>query len=158
LQKCKTQKVQTHSRKLRFLLCWESLAAEMPPGKFQVTLNGRKNRDELRLTWKLFYLSLPVFLSLFLFLSGFSLPGKQLVETILKKSPKVLCLVVLSRDELKQFEMAQIFSQAKYPCMRYFLGGRPRRGPPEEGVPGHQRRDSRRRAQAGAGGEVQPFC
>ena len=48
--------------------------------------------------------------------------GKKLVETILKKSPKVRRLVVLSRDELKQFEMAQIFSQAKYPCMRYFLG------------------------------------
>jgi UDP-N-acetylglucosamine 4,6-dehydratase/5-epimerase len=31
-------------------------------------------------------------------------------------------LVVFSRDELKQFEMAQQFSESKYPCIRYFVG------------------------------------
>ena len=31
-------------------------------------------------------------------------------------------LVIYSRDELKQFEMAQRFPEADYPCMRYFLG------------------------------------
>lgn len=31
-------------------------------------------------------------------------------------------LIVFSRDELKQYEMAQIFSPADYPCMRYFIG------------------------------------
>lgn len=31
-------------------------------------------------------------------------------------------LIIFSRDELKQFEMAQIFSTEKYPCMRYFIG------------------------------------
>ncbi len=47
--------------------------------------------------------------------------GKKTVETILGRfSPRKL--IVFSRDELKQFEMAQRFSVADYPCMRYFLG------------------------------------
>lgn len=47
--------------------------------------------------------------------------GKKCTEIILKKyKPKKL--IIFSRDELKQFEMAQIFSHAKYPCMRYFIG------------------------------------
>ncbi len=48
--------------------------------------------------------------------------GKKLVEIILKRYPDVKRLVILSRDELKQFEMAQEFPESKYPCMRYFLG------------------------------------
>lgn len=45
--------------------------------------------------------------------------GKQCVATILAKyKPKRI--VVFSRDELKQFEMAQQFSQ--YSCIRYFIG------------------------------------
>jgi UDP-N-acetylglucosamine 4,6-dehydratase/5-epimerase len=48
--------------------------------------------------------------------------GKKLVEIILRESPAVERLVILSRDELKQFEMAQDFPESKYPCMRYFLG------------------------------------
>ena len=48
--------------------------------------------------------------------------GKKFVETILKKHPEVRRLIVFSRDELKQYEMSQIFPQGKYPCMRYFLG------------------------------------
>jgi UDP-N-acetylglucosamine 4,6-dehydratase (inverting) len=31
-------------------------------------------------------------------------------------------LVVFSRDELKQFEMAQAFSPREYPCLRFFIG------------------------------------
>ena len=47
--------------------------------------------------------------------------GKQCVATILAKyTPKRL--IVFSRDELKQFEMAQQFSPEKYDCMRYFIG------------------------------------
>lgn len=47
--------------------------------------------------------------------------GKKCTETILKKyKPKKL--IILSRDELKQFEMAQIFSEKEYPCLRYFIG------------------------------------
>lgn len=44
--------------------------------------------------------------------------GKQFIRTILERyTPKRV--VVFSRDELKQFEMHQEFSQ---PCMRYFIG------------------------------------
>lgn len=47
--------------------------------------------------------------------------GKKCVETILNTYvPKRL--IVFSRDELKQFEMAQTFSPEKYACMRYFIG------------------------------------
>ena len=31
-------------------------------------------------------------------------------------------LVIFSRDEQKQYEMAQIFSPTEYPCLRYFIG------------------------------------
>jgi len=48
--------------------------------------------------------------------------GKAFVETVLNKYPGVRRLVVFSRDELKQFEMSQVFSPEKYPCMRYFIG------------------------------------
>ncbi|HDH01190.1 MAG TPA: UDP-N-acetylglucosamine 4,6-dehydratase (inverting) [Nitrospirae bacterium] len=47
--------------------------------------------------------------------------GKKCTETILKKyKPKKL--IIFSRDELKQFEMEQVFSHKKYPCIRYFIG------------------------------------
>jgi UDP-N-acetylglucosamine 4,6-dehydratase/5-epimerase len=48
--------------------------------------------------------------------------GKKFVEIVLKKYPKVRKLIVFSRDELKQYEMSQIFPREKYPCMRYFIG------------------------------------
>ena len=48
--------------------------------------------------------------------------GKKFVKTILERYPNVKRLVVFSRDELKQFEMSQIFSEALYPQMRYFIG------------------------------------
>ena len=31
-------------------------------------------------------------------------------------------LIVFSRDEMKQYEMAQLFDTARHPCMRYFIG------------------------------------
>ena len=47
--------------------------------------------------------------------------GKKCIETILEKyKPKRL--VIFSRDELKQFEMSQVFSREKYSCLRYFIG------------------------------------
>lgn len=47
--------------------------------------------------------------------------GKKCTEGILKRyKPKKL--IILSRDELKQFDMSQIFSDKIYPCMRYFIG------------------------------------
>jgi len=48
--------------------------------------------------------------------------GKEFVETVLKKYPKIKKLVIFSRDEQKQHRMSQIFNEQKYPCLRYFLG------------------------------------
>jgi UDP-N-acetylglucosamine 4,6-dehydratase len=47
--------------------------------------------------------------------------GKQCVATLLNDY-KPRKLIVFSRDELKQFEMAQVFSPDQHPCMRYFIG------------------------------------
>lgn len=47
--------------------------------------------------------------------------GKKFVATVLKKY-KPLKLIVFSRDELKQFEMQQVFNETNYPPIRYFLG------------------------------------
>jgi len=48
--------------------------------------------------------------------------GKAFVRTVLARYPRIARLVVFSRDELKQFEMAQEFPTAKYPALRYFIG------------------------------------
>lgn len=48
--------------------------------------------------------------------------GKAFVRTILERFPAVRRLVVYSRDELKQYEMAQLFSDRQYPGLRYFIG------------------------------------
>jgi UDP-N-acetylglucosamine 4,6-dehydratase len=47
--------------------------------------------------------------------------GHQYVRTILEEyQPKKL--IIYSRDELKQYEMGQLFPDKKYDCMRYFIG------------------------------------
>ncbi len=47
--------------------------------------------------------------------------GQKCTEIILNRyKPKRL--IILSRDELKQFEMAHTFSMEKYDCIRYFIG------------------------------------
>ena len=44
--------------------------------------------------------------------------GKKYTKTILERySPKKI--IIYSRDELKQFEMQQVYNA---PCMRYFIG------------------------------------
>lgn len=48
--------------------------------------------------------------------------GKAFVHTVLTGYPKVRRLVVYSRDELKQFEMAQQLPASQYPQMRFFIG------------------------------------
>ena len=48
--------------------------------------------------------------------------GKTFVKRILTHFPEVERLVVFSRDELKQFEMAQEFSPEQHPSLRYFIG------------------------------------
>jgi len=47
--------------------------------------------------------------------------GKQFLATVLEEhSPRKL--IVFSRDELKQFDMRQRFSEERYSCLRYFIG------------------------------------
>jgi UDP-N-acetylglucosamine 4,6-dehydratase/5-epimerase len=47
--------------------------------------------------------------------------GQRFVEHVLTHyKPKRL--VIFSRDELKQFDMAQRLPESKYPCLRYFVG------------------------------------
>jgi UDP-N-acetylglucosamine 4,6-dehydratase/5-epimerase len=48
--------------------------------------------------------------------------GKAFVGEVLRRYPAVRKLIVFSRDELKQFEMQQTFSDRQYPAMRYFIG------------------------------------
>jgi UDP-N-acetylglucosamine 4,6-dehydratase (inverting) len=48
--------------------------------------------------------------------------GKAFVAMVLRRWPQVKRLVVYSRDELKQFEMAQTLSPTTHPALRYFIG------------------------------------
>src|SRR6202007_1781623 len=48
--------------------------------------------------------------------------GRAFVRTILQRYPDIKRLVVFSRDELKQYEMAQQFAGDRYAGIRYFIG------------------------------------
>ena len=48
--------------------------------------------------------------------------GKALTSHILERYPEAKKLIIFSRDEQKQFQMAQTFSESVYPQIRYFLG------------------------------------
>jgi len=48
--------------------------------------------------------------------------GKKFVEMTLKKYPDVRRLVIYSRDELKQYEMAQLYPYDRFPQVRFFIG------------------------------------
>ena len=48
--------------------------------------------------------------------------GKALTENIFKKWPNVKRLVIFSRDEQKQFIMAQDYPVSEYPQIRFFIG------------------------------------
>ena len=48
--------------------------------------------------------------------------GKKFVEILLRKHPDIHRVVIYSRDELKQFEMAQQYPASKYPNIRFFIG------------------------------------
>lgn len=48
--------------------------------------------------------------------------GKALTSTILKNWPGVQRLVIFSRDEQKQFQMAQEYPREKFPQVRFFIG------------------------------------
>ena len=46
--------------------------------------------------------------------------GMALTKTILEKWPNVKKIIIFSRDEQKQFQMAQKFSEKIYPHIRFF--------------------------------------
>lgn len=48
--------------------------------------------------------------------------GRAFVKAILQNYPEINRLVVYSRDELKQFEMAQTYSDRVHKGIRYFIG------------------------------------
>jgi len=48
--------------------------------------------------------------------------GKAFVRHVLATHAGIRRLVVYSRDELKQFEMSQVFKESDYPTVRYFIG------------------------------------
>ncbi|KZR73710.1 UDP-N-acetylglucosamine 4,6-dehydratase (inverting) [Prochlorococcus marinus] len=48
--------------------------------------------------------------------------GRAFIHHVLKKSPEVKRVVVYSRDELKQWELQQLYPEKKYPQLRLFLG------------------------------------
>ncbi|MCR6631142.1 MAG: UDP-N-acetylglucosamine 4,6-dehydratase (inverting) [Magnetospirillum sp.] len=47
--------------------------------------------------------------------------GKRFIATVLERY-KPRRLIIYSRDELKQYEMAQIFDPRQHECLRYFIG------------------------------------
>src|SRR5262245_46421943 len=48
--------------------------------------------------------------------------GKKFIETVYRRFPDIERVVVYSRDELKQFEMAQHYPEREYPSIRFFIG------------------------------------
>ncbi len=48
--------------------------------------------------------------------------GKKFVEHLLNKYKNIKRLVIYSRDELKQSEMAINFNEKKFKCIRFFIG------------------------------------
>ena len=48
--------------------------------------------------------------------------GRAFVKAVLARHPDIRRLVVYSRDELKQYEMSQTFSDRQHPGLRYFIG------------------------------------
>jgi UDP-N-acetylglucosamine 4,6-dehydratase (inverting) len=48
--------------------------------------------------------------------------GRALTKTILERWPDIKRLVIFSRDEQKQFQMAQDFPDSTYNAIRYFIG------------------------------------
>ena len=48
--------------------------------------------------------------------------GKALTKFIFKNYPEIKKLVIFSRDEQKQFQMAQEYPDSKFPQIRFFIG------------------------------------
>ena len=61
-------------------------------------------------------------LNSFLITGGTGSFGKAFISRLLKSNKNIKRLVIFSRDELKQWEMQQIWSESEYPMIRYFIG------------------------------------
>jgi len=48
--------------------------------------------------------------------------GKAFIDVILNRFPDIQRLVIYSRDELKQWELQQLYPTAEFPQIRFFLG------------------------------------
>lgn len=48
--------------------------------------------------------------------------GKAITKQIVENYPNIARLIIYSRDEQKQFQMAMEYSEDNYPFMRYFIG------------------------------------
>jgi UDP-N-acetylglucosamine 4,6-dehydratase (inverting) len=48
--------------------------------------------------------------------------GKELTKNIITKWPKIKKIIVFSRDEQKQFQMAQEYPAREFPQLRFFIG------------------------------------
>ncbi len=48
--------------------------------------------------------------------------GRRFIATVLERFPTVRRVVVFSRDELKQYDMAQEYPLSQYPQVRFFIG------------------------------------
>ena len=48
--------------------------------------------------------------------------GKEFIAKILEKFPHIERLVVYSRDELKQWELQQLYPESQFPSLRFFIG------------------------------------
>ncbi len=46
--------------------------------------------------------------------------GKEFTKIVLERWPGIKRLVIYSRDEQKQYQMAFEFPEARYPCIRFF--------------------------------------
>jgi UDP-N-acetylglucosamine 4,6-dehydratase len=48
--------------------------------------------------------------------------GRAFVKTLIDRFPQISRVVIFSRDELKQWELQQLFPSERYPQLRFFLG------------------------------------
>jgi len=48
--------------------------------------------------------------------------GKALTKELINKHPEISRIIIFSRDEQKQFQMAQQYPESRYPQIRYFIG------------------------------------
>ena len=48
--------------------------------------------------------------------------GRELTKTIFSRYPNIKRLVIFSRDEQKQFQMAQDYPETEFPALRFFIG------------------------------------